>query len=217
MGAFALVGVLAWASQGFENPVRGQAVGFQPVVGSFPSGTTLDVTPAVTADRRYVRMSVNPFFNNLLGFDTFSVPAAVTGGAGVNGAIGGLGGGGGIGGGGAGGAGGGGFRATGLGMPRVAGGGPVSGTGGFAGDPFARALDQSNAMPSASPSASVRRDDTARPSTRASRPKAGASQARGVAAARKTAKKKVRYANTSDPAADAAVLDLGAGFYPFGP
>ena len=115
VGAFVLVGLLALASQGFEKPVRGQAVGFQPVVGSFPSGTTLTVTPAVTADRRYVRMSVNPFFNDLLGFDTFSVPAAVTGGAGMNGALGGLGGGGGIGGGGAGGAGGGGFRATGLG------------------------------------------------------------------------------------------------------
>ena len=79
MGAFVLVGLLALASQGFEKAVRGQAVGFQPVVGSFPSGTTLTVTPAVTADRRYVRMSVNPFFNNLLGFDTYSVPAAVTG------------------------------------------------------------------------------------------------------------------------------------------
>ena len=81
VSTFVLVGLLALASQGFENPVRGQAVGFQPVVGSFPSGTTLNVTPAVTADRRYVRMSVNPFFNDLLGFDTFPVPAAVTGGA----------------------------------------------------------------------------------------------------------------------------------------
>ncbi len=218
--ALALVGLLALANQGFENPVRGQAVGFQPVVGSFPSGTTLNVTPAVTADRRYVRMSVNPFFNDLLGFDTFPVPAAVTGGAGMNGA---LGGGGGIGGGGAGGAGGGGFRAAGLGplMPRAAGGGggPAGGTAGFASDPFAQALDQSNATRSASPSASPQREAGARPSARAARPKAGASQAhaRGAAVARKSAKKKVRYANTSDPAADAAALDSGAGFFPFGP
>jgi hypothetical protein len=221
MGALVLVGLLAWSSQGFDKSVRGQAVGFQPVVGSFPSGTTLDVTPAVTADRRYVRLSVNPFFNNLLGFDTFSVPAAVTGGAGVNGAIGGLGGGGGGGGigggGGGGGAGGGGFRATGLGMPRVAGGGPVSGTAGFAGDPFARVLDQSSTMRSASPSASIRRDVDARPSSRANQTKAGAAPARGTAMARKTTKKRVRHANTSNPAADAAALDLGAGFFPFGP
>jgi hypothetical protein len=220
-GAIVLVGLLALANQGFEKPARGQAVGFQPVVGSFPSGTTLTVTPAVTADRRYVRMSVNPLFTNLLGFDTYSVPAAVTGGAGMNGAIGGLGGGGGIGGGGAGGAGGGGFRATGLGMPRVAGSGPAIGTGSgsIAGDPFARALDQSNAMRSANPStsSSVRRDAGARPSPRASRTKAGATKPKGAVVARKTAKKKVRYANTSDPAADAAALDLGAGYFPFGP
>jgi hypothetical protein len=218
--AFVLVGVLVLASQGVETPVRGQAVGFQPVVGSFPSGSTLTVTPAVTADRRYVRMSVNPFFNNLLGFDTYSVPAAVTGGAGMNGALGGLGGGGGIGGIGGGGAGGGGFRATGLGMgmPRVAGGEPAtpSATTGFAGDPFARALDPSSAMRSAGSSTSLRRDTESRPSSRAARPKSTASPAR-TPAARKTAKKKVRYANTSDPAADAAALDLGAGLFPFGP
>ena len=67
----------------------------------------------------------------------------------MNGALGGLGGGGGIGGGG-GGAGGGGFRAAGLGpgMPRVAGGGPASGTAGFASDPFARrSISQTQRVP----------------------------------------------------------------------
>ena len=74
----------------------------------------LDVTPAVSADRRYVRMSLGVSFNDILGFTTYSVPAAVSGGgaAGMNGLLGGLGG---AGGGGAGG--GGGARSVGLGGP----------------------------------------------------------------------------------------------------
>src|SRR5262245_41536566 len=98
------------------SPSRAQAVGFVPVVGQFPSGVTLDVVPVVSADRRYVRLGLSVAFTNLVGFNTFSVPAAV-GGGGINGGIGGIGGGGGgigglgggggaIGGGGGGGAGG---------------------------------------------------------------------------------------------------------------
>jgi hypothetical protein len=81
---------------------RAQAVAFQPVVSSFPNGATLSATPVVSADRRYVRLTVNPVFNSLIGFDAFSVPAAVSGG-GVNGGLPGIlggGGGGGLGGGG---------------------------------------------------------------------------------------------------------------------
>src|SRR4029079_1763735 len=104
------------------------------VVTPFPSGVTLDVTPSVSADRRYVRMGIGVSFTSLLGFDTYSVPAAVSGG-GMNGAIGGLGGlgmgmGGGMG------AGGGGFRAAGLGEARVAGGDQGVGFGEVAGDAF---------------------------------------------------------------------------------
>lgn len=55
-------------------------VAFVPNVASFPNGVTLGVTPVVSADRRYVRMTVNPQFNALEGFDAVSVPAAVSGG-----------------------------------------------------------------------------------------------------------------------------------------
>jgi hypothetical protein len=70
---------------------RGQAVAFQPVVGTIPDGVTLSVTPVVSADRRYVRMTLSPQFIDFTRFDTFSVPAAVSGGPG--GGLGGLGGG----------------------------------------------------------------------------------------------------------------------------
>ena len=78
------------------SPARGQgAVAFQPVVGAVPDGVSLAVTPAVSADRRYVRLSVGFASNTVTGFSTFNVPAAVGGGgAGFNGpgALGGLGG-----------------------------------------------------------------------------------------------------------------------------
>ena len=57
-----------------------QAVAFQPGVASFPNGASMSVAPVVSADRRYVRLGVSPFFTGLQGFDTFSVPAAVGGG-----------------------------------------------------------------------------------------------------------------------------------------
>ena len=59
----------------------------------FPNGVTLQVTPVVSADRRYVRMTLSPNFNALEGFDTIQVPAAVGGGglgggsAAINGTI----------------------------------------------------------------------------------------------------------------------------------
>ena len=40
----------------------------------FPNGVTLTVTPVVSADRRYVRMTLTPFFNALNGFTTIHVP-----------------------------------------------------------------------------------------------------------------------------------------------
>lgn len=76
---------------------RAQAVGFMPGVSSFPNGVTLPVTPVVSDDRRYVRLTLAPQFNALEGFDSYSVPAAVSGGGGAGGLGGlrGLGGGGG--------------------------------------------------------------------------------------------------------------------------
>jgi hypothetical protein len=90
------------------STAKGQAVAFVPIVSSFPSGVTLPVTPVVSADRRYVRMTLNPMFTSLNGFDTVSIPAAVSGGGVGGGGGGGFGGGTGGGGAGAGGFGGGG-------------------------------------------------------------------------------------------------------------
>lgn len=92
---------------GLPSRCRAQgAVGFFPVVGSVPDGVIMDVTPVVTADRRYVRLSLNASFISNVRFDTFFVPAAVSGG-GIGGGFGGFGGGGGGLGGGLGGIGGG--------------------------------------------------------------------------------------------------------------
>jgi type II secretory pathway component GspD/PulD (secretin) len=60
------------------------SVAFFPQVASFPNGVQLFVTPVVSADRRYVRMTLSPFFTALEGFNSISVPAAV-GGAGLGG------------------------------------------------------------------------------------------------------------------------------------
>ncbi len=57
-----------------------QAVAFQPGVASFPNVVSMSVAPVVSADRRYVRLGVSPYFTGLQGFDTFPVPAAVGGG-----------------------------------------------------------------------------------------------------------------------------------------
>jgi type II secretory pathway component GspD/PulD (secretin) len=56
------------------------AVAFQPTVGTLPDGVIMFVTPVVSADRRYVRMTLTPFFQTFIQFDTISVPAAVGGG-----------------------------------------------------------------------------------------------------------------------------------------
>ena len=61
------------------------AVAFAPQVSSFPNGVTLNVTPVVSADRRYVRMTLNPTFNSLEGFDTFPAGSAAVGGSGLGG------------------------------------------------------------------------------------------------------------------------------------
>jgi hypothetical protein len=86
----------------------GQAAAFDPIIGSAPTGQTMTVTPVVSADRRYVRLSVNPFFNAVNGFTSFNTPLGAASGAGGmgGGGMGGAGGLGGVGGGGLGGAGG---------------------------------------------------------------------------------------------------------------
>ncbi len=48
------------------------AVGFQPVISTLNEGTFLQVSPVVSADRRYVRVAVNPRFTTLTDVFTFS-------------------------------------------------------------------------------------------------------------------------------------------------
>ncbi len=67
------------------SPIVGPgSVAFIPNPTPFPNGVTLTVTPVVSADRRYVRMTLSPFFTAIEGFDTIQVPAAV-GGSGLGG------------------------------------------------------------------------------------------------------------------------------------
>jgi type II secretory pathway component GspD/PulD (secretin) len=56
------------------------SVAFQPGIGAIPDGVILNVTPVVSADRRYVRMTLSPFFQTFIEFQTFTIPAAVGGG-----------------------------------------------------------------------------------------------------------------------------------------
>ncbi|MFG0334179.1 MAG: hypothetical protein ACF8TS_12510, partial [Maioricimonas sp. JB049] len=94
------------------------SIGFQPIVQTIPEGVQLTVRAVVSADRRYVRLAVSPFFTNVTDVFTFSFVSG--GGAGGIGGLGGGGlGGGGYGGGGFGGGiggqGGGGFGGGGIG------------------------------------------------------------------------------------------------------
>jgi len=56
------------------------AIIYQPVIGLIPTGQTLTVTPVVSADRRYVRLTLSPFFNALNSLSTFTFGAGAVGG-----------------------------------------------------------------------------------------------------------------------------------------
>lgn len=87
-----VLGLAILSFQCFAPDTFGQgAVAFDPIVGAAPTGETMTVTPAVSADRRYVRLSVNAFFNTVNGFSSFTTPLGAVGGVGSGG--GGLGGG----------------------------------------------------------------------------------------------------------------------------
>jgi hypothetical protein len=91
LGLFAVVGCL-------QVTAKAQ-IAYIPDIGAVPTGATMTVTPTVSADRRYVRLSVDAFFNDLNGFNTISFPGGAVGGgnfgglgagiaAGMNGIIG---------------------------------------------------------------------------------------------------------------------------------
>jgi hypothetical protein len=110
------------------QPAQAQAIALSPVVSSFPNGVQLNATPVVSADRRYVRMSLNPQFTALERFNTYTIPIAAAAGGSGRGGFGGFGGGGGgfggFGGFGGGGAGGGGGRVGALDIVNPGLGGP---------------------------------------------------------------------------------------------
>jgi hypothetical protein len=91
LGVFAFAGCLQTAAQA--------QIAYVPSIGFVPTGATMTVTPAVSADRRYVRLGVDAFFNDLNNIQTFSFPGGAVGGgnfggfgagiaAGMNGVIG---------------------------------------------------------------------------------------------------------------------------------
>ncbi len=121
--AWLVLGLGAFWAQG-HCPAFGQgAIAFVPIPAPAVSGQTMTVTPAVSADRRYVRLSVNAYFNAINGFTNYTAPLGAVGGGGVGAGGGGLGGLGGLGGGGLGG--GGGVGGGGVGGGRAGGGGAV--------------------------------------------------------------------------------------------
>lgn len=50
----------------------GRAVGYAPVITWLPEGASLGASAIVSPDRRYVRMSLSPFFSRVDGVDTFN-------------------------------------------------------------------------------------------------------------------------------------------------
>ncbi len=56
------------------------SVGFTPQIGFIPDGITLTVTAVISADRRFVRLALSPFFNNLIDLQTFSFLGGQSGG-----------------------------------------------------------------------------------------------------------------------------------------
>jgi hypothetical protein len=56
------------------SPARagGRSVGYAPVITWLPEGTSLGASAVVSPDRRYVRMSLQPFFSHIPRVDTFN-------------------------------------------------------------------------------------------------------------------------------------------------
>ena len=75
---------LQWYVAALTPIVGPGSVAFVPTPAPLPNGVVLTVTPVVSADRRYVRLTISPVFNTIAGFTTIQVPAAV-GGSGLGG------------------------------------------------------------------------------------------------------------------------------------
>jgi len=208
-----LVGFLTMEVSHLEVSARGQAIGFQPIPAPFPSGAILDATPAVSADRRYVRMSLGVSFSVLNGFTNYSVPAAVSGGgANMNGPIGGLGGAGGVGGLG----GDNGVHSVGLGGPTVAGAAPGLVFGPPTGDPFEQALRSPSAV-SLPATSSLSQEEKPRARVRNPQASLARSQRRGASRLQRPVKTLRKSAGSTSPNGEQTLPEVPTGIFPFDP
>lgn len=83
-GCLAIILELAALLGPSPSPARGQgALGFSPVPAAIPDGVSLNTTAVVSADRRYVRTSVNAGFQTVTGFTTLNIPVGAVGGGGL--------------------------------------------------------------------------------------------------------------------------------------
>ena len=82
---FAVAIALLLVSLVAPGGAKAQSVGFQPGIGVLNDGVSLNVTPVVSADRRYVRLSLDAQFQSVTGLSNFPIPAAVSGGGGGGG------------------------------------------------------------------------------------------------------------------------------------
>jgi hypothetical protein len=57
---------------------RGGRPGYAPVITTLPSGASLGASAVVSPDRRYVRISAQPFFSQVNGFSTFNMATGET-------------------------------------------------------------------------------------------------------------------------------------------
>ena len=71
--------------QSLTPSVSAGAVAFTPIIGQLPDGVTLSVTPVVSADRRYVRLSLAPVFSTVTDLTSQAFPGAAVGGGGFGG------------------------------------------------------------------------------------------------------------------------------------
>ncbi len=54
----------------------GGAVGYQPIIETIPEGTQLSISGVISADRRYVRISISPSFSNVVSSPSFTFAGA---------------------------------------------------------------------------------------------------------------------------------------------
>jgi hypothetical protein len=88
--ASAALGLLVASGSWFGTEARAQ-IAYTPIVSSILNGAALTAQPVVSADRRYVRLTLTPYFNTVNGFTTYSAPIGAVGG-GFGGGFGGFGG-----------------------------------------------------------------------------------------------------------------------------